>query len=116
MKLWVLCLNDMRFGNIESLAPVCRAETEAELVAFLESEKVEPYRDERWGKAFRKGGPLEWFNPPYDFDRHRHFAQMRTPERVMADYIHDIERVPDLCTLQPSSGVVTDGSRTTEEK
>lgn len=76
--MWVLLLNDMRASNVENISPVCRANTKEELLAYLARERVEPYTDTdnngyRWGKRFRKGGPLEWYNPPYDFDDHLHF-------------------------------------------
>jgi len=70
MSFYVLRLNDMRMGKIEHAALVCKAATPEELIQFLNEEKVEPYIDEResrrWGKSFRKGGPLEWFNPPQE--------------------------------------------------
>jgi len=58
----------MRQGHIETIQPVCQAPTIEELQKFLEDEKVEMYYEEdpswgrRWGKRFRKDGPLEWFN------------------------------------------------------
>jgi len=67
---WILFLNDMRFGQVEILQPICQAETPEALEAFLEAERSEPYVDEvggyRWGKNYRRGGPLEWCNPPFD--------------------------------------------------
>ncbi len=33
------------------------------LVKFYEDEIVESYDDDRFRKVFRKGGPLEWYNP-----------------------------------------------------
>lgn len=58
---YVLMLNDMRSSNIENLVAV-KVGTREELVAFHEGERVERYVDGRWGKTFRQGGPLEWFN------------------------------------------------------
>jgi len=63
--MFVLCLNDMRGPKVEVLSPVCCAESAEELVRLMEREKSEPYDDGRWRKAFRKGGPLEWYNRPY---------------------------------------------------
>lgn len=60
--MFVLHLNDMRFPNVEKTVPVCKAETEAELQEFIKRETVQPYSDGRWGKCFRKDGPLEWYN------------------------------------------------------
>lgn len=71
--MWVLFLNDMRSSNIENLSPVGRANTKEELIAYLAREKVEPYRDDRWGKTYRQGGPLEWYNPPYVSEERLHF-------------------------------------------
>lgn len=65
--MWVLMLNDMRSSNIENMFPVCRAESYDALLAFVDREKVDPYRDGPWGKNFRVGGPLEWYNPPFTF-------------------------------------------------
>lgn len=59
---WLLMLNDMRSCRIEILTVAMTAQTKAELVEFVESERVEPYTDGNWGKRFRQGGPLEWFN------------------------------------------------------
>jgi hypothetical protein len=63
--MWILQLNDMRMPKVEMMDAVARADTKEELLSLLEREKVEPYSDDRWGKVFRKGGPLEWFNPPF---------------------------------------------------
>lgn len=63
---WFLRLNDMRSSKIEYSEVVCWAETEQELADLLEREKVEGYDDGKWGKSFRQGGPLEWYNQPFD--------------------------------------------------
>ncbi len=62
--MWVLQLNPMT-ANAEQVIPVVYAETREQLEAFLTSETVEPYQDGPWGKVFRQGSLLEWFNPPY---------------------------------------------------
>ena len=61
--MWILQLNPMT-ANAESVVAVARAETKEALEDLLESESVEPYPDTRFRKCYRKGGPLEWFNPP----------------------------------------------------
>lgn len=38
------------------------------LKTWYENEKVEPYKDDRWHKVFKKGGPLEWLNPASTLD------------------------------------------------
>jgi hypothetical protein len=64
--MWVLLLNDMRMPKIEMLEPVARAETKEALIAYLGSQEVETYQDGQWNKVYRKGGSLEWYNPPSD--------------------------------------------------
>lgn len=64
--LYVLYLNDMRSAKIEYTQISAWASDRAKLEAFIETETVELYRDGRYAKTFRKGGPLEWFNRPYD--------------------------------------------------
>jgi hypothetical protein len=74
--MWILILNDMRSAKSEHLKPAARGATREALERLLLSEKVEPYREPghnlygevNWGKSFRKGGPLEWFNAPSDYD------------------------------------------------
>ena len=105
--MWVLCLNDMRSSNIENLQPVCRANTKEELKAFVAKEKVTPYTtngenivhhttDQMAGtttitpsytyhKSFRHGGPLEWFNQPYDHDEARHYVFAGTEDEWAAE-------------------------------
>jgi hypothetical protein len=69
--MWILQLNPMT-ANFENLSAVARAETREQLVAFLLREQVEPYTDDdgenmcggKLRKSFRKGGPLEYLNPP----------------------------------------------------
>ncbi len=69
--MWILQLNPMQ-GNFEYLTPVGRADSRESLVAFLAREQVEPYSDDdgqnmmggKLLKSFRKGGPLEFLNPP----------------------------------------------------
>jgi hypothetical protein len=73
--MFILQLNDMR-GPFEKLTPIARATTAEDLFAIMDREKVDFYNDlgkpdhlsgagnGTWHKAFKRGGPLEWFNPP----------------------------------------------------
>jgi hypothetical protein len=72
---WILNLNDMRFPHIEELTFVCWANSIEELKEFVNQETVEYYRDDKWGKTFRKFGPLEWYNRPWENDESKHFLQ-----------------------------------------
>ena len=84
--IYVLVLNDMRSSQIQEIQPVAWATSQESLEELLKRERVEPYFDANenqvppdthvgsspfgsvhgsnkvWGKKFRKGGPLEWFN------------------------------------------------------
>lgn len=64
--MFVLIANDMRASQVEIGYPVVRAETAQELLDFLVAERVESYSDGQWGKTFRAGGPLEWYNDPFN--------------------------------------------------
>jgi len=71
--MFVLLLNNMQSPNIEIVEPVAKAETQEALMSFIERERVAAYREPgenyygttMWGKNFRKGGVLEWYNPPF---------------------------------------------------
>ena len=92
--MFVLMLNDMR-GRAEGLTPVARGRSAEVLQALLIREAVTPYDDDgthyithdtdliaqmaahpvveiipsyRWHKLFRRGGPFEWYNPPYNVE------------------------------------------------
>lgn len=62
----------MRFPKSEVLVAVAKAETIEALLAFLEREKVETYQDGPWYKSHRRGGLLEWYNPPLSYGEGRH--------------------------------------------
>jgi len=64
--MFILILNDMRSSNIEIVRPVLRAETREQLEKVLASEAVDYYNEGGWGKKYRKDGPLEWYNPPFE--------------------------------------------------
>jgi hypothetical protein len=84
-------LNDMRSAKSEHTEPVARGETIEELEAFLERERVEPYKKAGpnhhrgsvdYSHCFREGGPLEWFNDP--LIKERHFIDIGTREEFVA--------------------------------
>jgi hypothetical protein len=79
---WILNLNDMRFAHVEELVFVCWANTIEELREFVNQETVEYYKDNKWGKTFRKFGPLEWYNRPWDHNESNHFLQV--PPTIIA--------------------------------
>lgn len=80
---YALLLNDMRWPNIENIAVVKTAETPEELAAWYEGQLAEePYRDGQWGKSFKPGSELEWYNPPHDI-------------RTLNGYWGGIWQVPD---------------------
>lgn len=62
--IYVLTLNDMRFEKYEDLVDVAWSTSIDALVDLLLDQRVDTYKDGRFAKSFRKGGPLEWYNVP----------------------------------------------------
>jgi len=87
--MFALYLNDMRAAHSEDMVLVAVSDDKLKLLTFVTGEQVPSYVDAgehtivhdtdfvaanaggpvhervptyRWGKCFRKGGPLEWFN------------------------------------------------------
>jgi hypothetical protein len=119
--MWVLLLNDMRSSKSENLQPVVRAETKEALKAFVESQKVEPYVTDgtrvlhhttdsmagttevtdgyKWGKSFKFGGPLEWFNKPNEFNDNNYVdvgTEDSWVEAARNDYRNQIVVIPTI--------------------
>ena len=95
--VWILFLNHMRDAKVEMLQPVARAISREALEAFVARERVEPYSEPcewaahgSWGKVFRKGGPLEWHNPPLDWQSEVHYRRVA----VLVDRSEEIGRLP----------------------
>jgi hypothetical protein len=99
MRYWGLILCDMRAPRIEEGDRLAAwAETETALLDLMESERVQPYTDEGWHKTFRKGGPLEWFNPYNSVGRmclpmpspEEAAEHARTEQQAMLDATHKV--------------------------
>jgi hypothetical protein len=65
-KLYLLVLNDMRSDKIEYSKIAAAATTMETLENFIKEQTVEPYKNEGWGKYYKKDGPLEWYNTPFE--------------------------------------------------
>lgn len=61
--LFGILLNPMT-GRTEAMRLVACSDMRSEVEALLSGERCEPYKDDNWHKVFKKGGPLEWMNPP----------------------------------------------------
>lgn len=61
VHLFALVLNPMQ-ERTEAERVVAISTSKDALEKFYKDELVEPYKDDRWHKTFRKGGPLEWYN------------------------------------------------------
>ena len=102
--MFVLWLNPMT-DNVESRKAVAKADTREALEQLLERECVEPYQDDCWHKTYRKGGPLEWYNPPTDFFTPppvgigECLSEGQVVERACQDYREWISTVPDASTM-----------------
>lgn len=62
VKIYKLLLNPMP-ANYEKVNMVAIAYDKQHLMDWYESLKVEPYKDGKWHKVFKKGSKLEWSNP-----------------------------------------------------
>ena len=100
-NMYILVLNDMRCPKFEDLGPVCRAETREELEAFLAQQTVTTYRDPKvpggdidqvgwWGKSFKKGGPLEWYNTAWEPESFVHIVEP-TPMAMLVPTIEALK-------------------------
>jgi hypothetical protein len=119
--VWVLFLNDMRLAHVEELMPVARADSPEALKDFVDSERVALYREptglppsspttdpaspfsyrvhpQEWCKVFRKGGPLEWYNPPSASDLFESL-HYRPLARVI-DYSAEVDAIPEAVNLR----------------
>ena len=72
VKVWALNMNMMR-NRVELVNTVATSYDKQKLIDWVESQKAEtPYSDPTkidphdlgsWHKTFKKGSPLEWYNP-----------------------------------------------------
>lgn len=63
VKVHILRLNPMT-DRMEAQRIVAVSLDKDKLIEWYNTQKCEPYTDDRWHKSFQQGGPLEWFNPP----------------------------------------------------
>lgn len=64
IKIYELALNDMRDPKIEYTCIAAISTDYDKLVAWYNEQKAaEHWIDGRWEKFFKKGSPLEWYNP-----------------------------------------------------
>jgi hypothetical protein len=89
--MFLLQLNSI-YERPENRDILFRAETREELIAFVQRERVDQYVDVEennpkytYNKSFRKGGPLEGFNPPDSVDDPSCYVNVRTLEEHLKD-------------------------------
>ena len=105
-EIWLLALNDMRSSNMENLTFVCWSSSMDDLRKFLEYEQVTSYWDGSWGKSFRKFGPLEWYNPPWNLEEGGHFILVPPVCTIhgVVEYRHPmIVNLPSVQVLEETS-------------
>lgn len=91
--MYALFLNPMT-SKAEHTSIVAISKSSETLQNLLNTEAVEPYKDGNFHKVYRKGGILEWFNPPYpgniDFSGNPVIINIGTVEdwieKTVADY------------------------------
>lgn len=62
VKIYYLVMNPMT-DRTESSKIVLMSESIDRLINYYADNFVEYYKDDNWSKSFRKGSPLEWYNP-----------------------------------------------------
>lgn len=63
-RWFILYLNDMRSSQIQIVVPVFKSRTREGIENLLkECREKEEWKDGDWRKSFKKGSPLEWYNP-----------------------------------------------------
>ncbi len=61
------------------------------LINFYNNEFTEPYDDDRFRKVFKKGGPLEWFNPLWTLENLDSFGHGLKEDWVDTQSINSIK-------------------------
>ena len=103
VKIYVLIMNNMR-GQYEDTVIVAVSDGPNKLRNFIDSERVEKYRDEDdlnmvgfpLTKTFRKGGPLEYFNAPYISEDIRPIDSIRPGDTGIFYEWVNIESLPNI--------------------
>lgn len=70
VRIWKLILNDMRSPKIEYTKIAVIGYTAEEVMNYYKSNRCEYWKDGQWGKSFKQGSLLEWFNPEDDVFGH----------------------------------------------
>jgi hypothetical protein len=83
-------MNDMRSSHVEDLEPICSADSREKLEKLVSDERVDYYRDGQWSKNYRKGGPLEWYNPPYSADRTYRETRSSYPRYIDVENLRNV--------------------------
>lgn len=73
MSKYALLLNDMRSPNVENISIVKISDNKQNLIDWYKSQLADkPYTDpgepHAWGKVFKKGSELEWYNGVHDLE------------------------------------------------
>jgi hypothetical protein len=66
-KIYYLIMNPVT-GRAEEQVLTFVSLSKESLIDAYNKEKVESYKDDRFHKSFRQGGPLEWMNTLHSFD------------------------------------------------
>jgi len=97
-------MNKMTFPKIEMTELVVLATDRQVLKDYVEEQKApEHWRDGQWGKMFKKGSPLEWYNAPHSLDEMSIWNDGVNEEwvrlHVMQDFIQENPHIVDLTQL-----------------
>lgn len=68
VRVYKLILNRMTSPKIEYMEIVALSTDYEKLVEWYESQRAPLWRDGQWGKSFKAGSTLEWFNPAHSLE------------------------------------------------
>lgn len=88
IKIYQLVLNRMTAPKIEHSEIVAFSYDKQKLIDWYNSEKTESWQDDQWRKSFKKGSPLEWFNPSFESLEQNHYGQGITEDWVTQNQIN----------------------------
>ena len=95
IKLYTLLLNNMTYPKIEFRKIVAFSTEYDKLVEWYNNQKADtPYREDGYYKVFKKGSPLEYFNPVDSLEpgNLNHFGQGIQEEWILEDRFENAKR------------------------
>lgn len=90
VKIYYLIMNPVT-DRAESGRIAMMSTEKDRLISHYKNESVSPYDDDRFRKVFRKGGPLEWYNPLWNMDGIDTFGHGLSEDWVDMDNLNQLK-------------------------